>query len=117
MNNKMKCRLAGGAAGLVNGMFGGGGGMVLVPLLMHRVRISEKETFATSVAVILPICAVSLFAHMMHSGFIFVEALPYMAGGAAGGLLGGKLFEKVDALWLRRVFGAFVLYAAVRYLI
>jgi uncharacterized membrane protein YfcA len=116
MDDRTKCRLTGGAAGMVNGMFGGGGGMVLVPLLMHRVRMSEKETFATSVAVILPICAVSLAAHMLQSGLVLFAALPYMAGGAAGGLLGGRLFEKVSSLWLRRVFGAFVLYAAWKYL-
>lgn len=117
MKNKTKCRLAGSAAGFINGIFGGGGGMVLIPLLMHRVHMTEKETFATSIAVILPICIVSLIAHMYWSGVVFSEAVPYMLGGTLGGLLGGKLYEKVNTLWLKRIFGIFVLYAAWRYLV
>ena len=85
--------------------------MVLVPLLMHRVRMSEKETFATSVAVILPICAVSLAAHMLQSGFVLFAALPYMAGGAAFAVLGALLAESADVWLLKKLFGAFLIYA------
>ena len=44
-------------------------------------------------------------------------ALPYLLGGLAGGFLGGKLFTKVPAVWLRRLFGAFLVYGGVRYLL
>ena len=48
--------LAGGLAGLVYGFFGGGGGSVLVPLLTRLCRLDQRRAFATSVAVILPLC-------------------------------------------------------------
>lgn len=51
--------LAGGAAGVANGFFGGGGGMILVPLLVRRCRLSQRQAFATSVAIILPLCILS----------------------------------------------------------
>ena len=47
--------MAGGAAGIVNGFFGGGGGMVLVPLLMSRCALDRRHAFASSVAIIFPL--------------------------------------------------------------
>ena len=41
-------------------------------------------------------------------------ALWASAGGLAGGLVGAKLLAKVSGLWLHRIFGAFMLAAAVR---
>ena len=54
-----KCRgiiLAGIGAGVINGLFGAGGGMVLVPLLTLLTDISDRNVFSTSVCMILPIC-------------------------------------------------------------
>lgn len=51
--------LAGAAAGLTNGFFGGGGGSVLVPMLTRVCGLDQRRAFATSVAVILPLCALS----------------------------------------------------------
>ena len=53
--------LAGLAAGAVNGLFGTGGGMILVPLLTGITDLEENEIFPSSVSIILPICFVSLF--------------------------------------------------------
>lgn len=55
--------LSGAAAGLINGFFGAGGGMVLVPLLIHLGKLPDKEAFASSIAIILPLCLVSLFVY------------------------------------------------------
>ena len=46
--------LAGGAAGSVTGLFGAGGGMVLVPLLTIAPGLRKESVFPTSVAIILP---------------------------------------------------------------
>ena len=59
MQAKTKYALSGTAAGLVNGLFGGGGGMVLVPLLNGWCGLAGKQAFATCVAAILPLSAVS----------------------------------------------------------
>ena len=48
--------LCGALAGAANGFFGGGGGSVLVPLLTGRCGMDQRRAFATSVAVILPLC-------------------------------------------------------------
>ena len=103
---------AGGAAGLVNGFFGGGGGMVLVPLLVSRCRLSRRTAFASSVAIIFPLCALSAVIYCMKGHLDIGAALPYLAGGLAGGLLGGKIFQKVPVKWLKRVFALLILYGA-----
>ena len=109
--------LAGGLAGLVNGFFGGGGGMVLVPLLVSRYGLSQRQAFATSVAVILPLCVLSAAIYWFRGGLDFTAALPYLAGGLLGGFLGGKLFRRVSMTWLRRGFALLILYGGVRALL
>ena len=107
---------AGVAAGLINGLFGGGGGMVLLPALL-RSGIPPKKAFATCVALILPLCLVSAAVMLLRTDFDWNAALPYLIGGAFGGLLGGKFFRKVSPQWLKRLFPAFMIYGGVRYLL
>ena len=106
--------LAGAAAGLVNGFFGGGGGMVLVPLLAGWCGLDQRKAFATSVAVILPLCILSAAVYLFRGGVDLVPALPYLAGGLAGGLLGGRVFRRLNMTWLRRGFALLILYGGAR---
>lgn len=54
-----KLGVSGALAGLACGLFGGGGGMVLAPLLTRWCHVEEKRVFANCVAVIFPLCALS----------------------------------------------------------
>lgn len=117
MKRKSRYAVSGVLAGVVNGLFGGGGGMVLVPLLRRWCGLEERKAFATCVAVILPLCVVSAAVYMLRRGFDVVQALPYLIGGLAGGLVGGKLFGSVSVEWLRGLFAVFLLYGGVRYLL
>ncbi len=107
--------LCAAASGLVNGLFGGGGGMVMLPGL-KSCGVEEKTAFATCVAIIFPMCAVSSVVAAVQGTLPLRQALPYLIGGAAGGVVGTRLFGKVSAVWLRYLFGGFVLYGAYRYL-
>ena len=109
--------LAGAAAGLVNGLFGGGGGMVMAPLLTGWCGLEQKRALATCVGVILPFCVLSAAIYVLRGGFDWLAALPYLIGGGIGGALGGLLFRKVSAGVLRRLFALFLLYGGVRYLL
>lgn len=109
-----KCIVAGGLAGGLNGLFGAGGGLVLVPLFIHWLKMEEKHAFATSVAVILPLSIVSYVLFCMQGGNVWEEALPYLVGGVIGGLLSAKLFRAVSAVWLHRLFGILLLYGGVK---
>lgn len=110
----IRSAVAGGAAGLVNGFFGGGGGMVLVPLLVDKCGLDQRRAFATSVAIILPLCALSSVIYFLRGGLDVMAALPYLAGGLVGGFVGGKVFRNLNMDWLRRGFALLILYGGVK---
>ena len=112
--SKFRSAVAGGAAGLANGFFGGGGGMLLVPLLTRWCGLDQRQAFATSIAVILPLCALSSAIYWLRGGLDFLLALPYLAGGLLGGFLGGRMFKKLNMVWLRRAFALLILYGGVK---
>lgn len=91
--------------------------MILVPLLLRWIRVEEKAAFASSVAVILPLCLVSAAVYWLQGALSLSMALPYLLGGLAGGFLGGRLFKQVSPQLLRRVFALFLLYGGIRCLL
>ena len=113
MASKWPARIAGGAAGLANGLFGGGGGMVFLPILSRWGNLKSRQLYATCVAVIFPVCAVSAAMYLWRGGMDWASALPYLAGG----LLGGKFYGRVSTKVLKWIFAAFLFYAGVRYLL
>lgn len=113
-SKRLRAALAGGAAGLINGFFGGGGGMVLVPLLAGWCGLGQRKAFATSVAVILPLCVLSAGIYLFRESVELLPALPYLAGGLIGGFLGGRVFKRVNMTWLRRGFALLILWGGAR---
>ena len=117
MNEKWTARIAGGAAGLANGLFGGGGGMVFLPVMSRWGGLSQRKLYATCVGVIFPVCLVSAAVYLWKGGVSLSTALPYLAGGFLGGWLGGKLYGKISTKCLKWRFAAFLFYAGVKYLL
>ena len=108
--------LAGTGAGIVNGLFGAGGGMVLVPLLTSLTQLEDDEIFPSSVSIILPICLVSLSFSLMQGDADWATAAPYLIGSAAGGVAAGIWGRKIPTKWLHRLLGVLILWGGVRYL-
>lgn len=106
--------LAGAAAGAVNGLFGAGGGMILVPLLSHSGDFSEQEVFSSSIVIILPICIVSLLTSA--DTIPWGTAFPFLLGGSIGGCLAVFLSKRIPTTLLHRLLGLLILYGGIRYL-
>ena len=103
-----KVLLTGALAGFVNGFFGAGGGMLVVPLLIVLVGLADKQAFSSAISIILPLTIVSLVIYAKNGALDIKAALPYLLGGAGGGVLAGLWFRKVsarvlhiDSLWRR----------------
>ena len=112
----LKIAVAGFAAGAVNGLFGAGGGMILVPLLVLLTDLDENEIFPASVSIILPTCLVSLIFSPDWSAFTDASAWVLLAGSAVGGIIAGIWGKHVPTLWLHRALGLLILWGGFRYL-
>ena len=106
--------LSGALAGLANGLFGAGGGMILVPLFTRLCGIEERKCFATAIAVILPLCVVSLAVYANAGALDMRTALPYLIGGLFGGLAGGWLLRRVPVRLLHGALGLIILWGGIR---
>ena len=89
----------------------------ILPILSRWGNLKSRQLYATCVAVIFPVCAVSAAMYLWRGGMNWASALPYLAGGLLGGWLGGKLYGRVSAKILKWIFAAFLFYAGVRYLL
>ena len=110
----VRLALLGAAAGTANGLFGAGGGLILVPLLTRWIRLPEKAAFATSLAIMTPLSLASLAVYLLRGGVDVTFAWPYLLGGAIGGAIAGPLFSRLPVIWLRRAMGLFLLYGGVK---
>lgn len=107
---------AGAAAGIVNGLFGAGGGMMLVPILTQFSDLEEQEVFPASVCIILPVCIISLLLSHRPGILDTPTVTLYLLGSASGGLLAGIFGKKIPVTWLHRALGALILWGGIRYL-
>ena len=104
--------LCGGLVGAANSLFGGGGGMIAVPLL-SKTGLQEKTAHATAILVILP---VSLFSFILYAirGFYEPSVLvPTALGVTAGGVLGAKLLGKLPTKTVNLIFALLQFLAGV----
>lgn len=107
---------AGLAIGAVNGLFGAGGGMLAVPFL-KKLGFEQKAAHANAVAVILPISVISAVLYMYKDYVNLKDALIYIPTGVIGALLGTFALKKISPVWLKRIFGGFMVYAGIRLLL
>ncbi len=101
-------------AGFLNGLFGSGGGTVIVPFLEEFLDQDEHKAHATAILIILSFTILSLFFYGFRGNLNVPMALKVSAGGVVGGAIGAKLLAKLSGSVLRKIFGSFMLLAAVR---
>lgn len=117
MNKKsLKQIFTGLLTGGVNGLFGGGGGMVVVPLLKNMLGYEEKHAHATAILIIAPVCAASAVAYMINGYLSALVLIPAAIGSVLGGLVGASLLNKLPEFIVNAVFIAVMLVAGVRML-
>ncbi len=112
-----KIILIGLITGLCNGLFGAGGGIIVVPSMVHFLQVDEHDSHATAIAVILPLAFISAVVYYKNDFFVLDKVLRVAAGGVIGGLIGAWLLNKVSAYWLRKIFAVFIIAAAVRMIV
>ncbi|MDR2939723.1 MAG: sulfite exporter TauE/SafE family protein [Clostridiales bacterium] len=114
MKNLFKTGVIGVITGLLNGLFGSGGGTVIVPAMERFLDVKAHKAHATAIAIILPLSVVSAFVYVRSAECDWRMILFISLGGAAGGFIGAKLLKKIKAKWLHKIFGLFMIVAAIR---
>ncbi len=110
---KITIILFGALIGVINGFFGGGGGMVVVPVLTKLFGLNQKEAQATALFVILPLSIASAIIYFCYNSINFATGWPVMVGIVGGGVLGATLLNKLNNKVVKGIFVIFMLLGGV----
>ena len=109
--------LIGMLSGITSGLFGVGGGIIMVPAMVLLMKIDPKTAIGTSLAVIIPTAVVGAFRHHDLGQVNWRLAGALMVGATATAWLGASLTRQVDAGDLKRAFGGFLVLVGLRLLL
>ncbi|MER3388840.1 MAG: sulfite exporter TauE/SafE family protein [Microcella sp.] len=104
----------GAMGGVLAGMFGVGGGIIMVPLLMLWARMDQRQAAATSLVAIVPTAVAGATTYGIAGELDLVAAALVGAGAFAGAPLGAYLLRALPIAWLRWAFIVGMLVAAAR---
>jgi len=102
----------GTAAGLASGLFGVGGGIVIVPLLVLWLGYAEREATGTSLVAIVVIAAVATAVHAAYGNVHVREGLLVGVPAVAGVLLGTELQRRISTRAISLSFAALLVLVA-----
>jgi uncharacterized protein len=108
--------LIGAAAGVLSGLFGIGGGVVMVPALV-MAGLGQHRAQSTSLAAIVPIALVGAILFGRAANVDIPAAVALAAGSLVGVRIGAQLMHRVSEVLLARIFGVFLIVVAVTLLV
>ena len=103
---------AGSVAGFMTGLFGVGGGFVIVPALTLALGLSMPQAVATSLVVIAVNSAAALAARAGTVAFDWAVIVPFTAAAVAGSLAGKQVADRLSAVTLTRAFAGLLIAVA-----
>jgi uncharacterized membrane protein YfcA len=103
-------------AGVLSGLFGVGGGVLIVPALIFLARLPTKMALGTSLASIalLPVGLLGAYTYYRHGNLNVKAALLIALGIFLGGWIGAKLAHEIPAATLQRMFAVLIMVMAIR---
>jgi uncharacterized protein len=105
------------SAGILAGMFGLGGGVVIVPAMMLLVGFSIKMASGTSLAaLLLPVGLLGAIEYYRQGQINVIAAICLVIGLFIGTYFGAKFTLSLPELYIKRGFGILLLIIALRYL-
>ena len=105
-------------AGVLGGMFGIGGGLVMVPALLLLMNMKQLDAFGTSLAAMVPPSGLlGAIEYYRHGNVNIKYALLLSAGLLVGAHFGAKIVIGMSPVLARRAYGAFLMAVAIRFLV
>ena len=96
-------------AGLLSGLFGVGGGTVIVPLLVLLLGFDQRRAAGTSLAAIVPTASVGVISYAVSGDVAWIPALILAAGAVGGAQIGTWLLPRLSQTALRWAFVTFLI--------
>lgn len=109
--------LSGLFIGFVNGFWGGGGGMICVPVLTSLLKLPEKKGHATTLLIMLPLSIASFVVYLFKGSIDLGLALNVGVGFVVGGVLGALLLKNMGNVVLRIVFSLIIIAGGIKLII
>lgn len=110
----LKKIIVGLIAGVISGLFAAGGGMIVVPALIHLFNLEDSKARATSVFAILPMVVASGIFYYKNDYVDWNLGIKCAIGGIVGGIIGAKLLKKMSNKVLRILFIIFLAYTSIK---
>ncbi|HXG32436.1 MAG TPA: sulfite exporter TauE/SafE family protein [Bryobacteraceae bacterium] len=105
-------------AGVAAGMFGIGGGLIIVPALLFLLKLKELEAIGTSLAALIPPVGLLGAVEYYRNGYINLRYAALLASGLfLGAYFGARIMISLPEVHIRRLYGGFLLVIAFRMLI
>lgn len=101
------------AAGVLSGLFGVGGGIVMVPAMVLMLGIAQRRAQAASLAAIIPIATVGALVFGGADNLDLAAAAVLTAGALIGVRLAGRILTRLSDARLRQIFGALLAAVAI----
>lgn len=112
--NRLLSALTGFFAGMINGLFGGGGGMLVVPMLGDFLGYEKKSAHATAILIILPISILSGLIYSATGSLDTSVLFPVFIGTLIGGAFGAVFLSKFPTKVVALIFSAVMFLAGVK---
>jgi hypothetical protein len=106
------------AAGIFSGVFGIGGGVILIPALVYLFGLTQHQAQGTTLAILVPPIGLLAALRYYYSGNVKLGMAGFIClGFFIGGLIGAHFIQGIGDLALKRAFGVFLAIIAVRMII
>ena len=109
--------ITGSIIGFVNGFWGGGGGMICVPLLMNVIKLPEKKSHATTLLIMLPLSIASLVIYIINGNLELFDSVKIGTGFILGGAIGAYLLKAISNVWLGIIFSIIIITGGIKLLL
>lgn len=105
---------SGAIIGFLNGFFGGGGGMVCVPILQKVLNLDAKHSHATAIMIIFPLSLISAFIYVFNG---YIQSFPLLTiglGVIAGGIVGAFALKFLPPKVIRLIFAVIMFVGGIK---
>ena len=109
--------LSGAVVGFLNGFFGGGGGMIVVPLLENVLHLESKYSHATAIVIIFPISFISAIIYLLSGSIENLSLITVGLGVVAGGIVGSFVLKVLPPKALKIIFALLMLAGGIRLIV